>query len=159
MCNSIEEITHLVTQLDDKYDIFNQINETTKEKLNHLLIGLKFKSEYGTGIEIFDLNGKNFIKLFVNHYREEEYIENDFYLSSFTYLGQGLSEKIYSNRTEYFFNGEYLPTANRVIHLLRKLNQSLIVNKYYPELYDFIISKDEVRFIKKERLSKPFTFI
>jgi hypothetical protein len=139
------ELEDIFKNLDDKKDIFKYLlNFITTDNENCLIY--KVMCEYGMTIIIADIDGTEFDKLFINMYKDEKFSSKDFYISSSTYFG--LTEKIFSNRTEYYICNNYYSN---------ELNENLImyiklINKHYledngEEMYDFIKSNKQIDFL------------
>jgi hypothetical protein len=137
---------------DDPYDIFKK-TYFDNQILNQY-IALKFKCEYGTTIEIYSVFQELYIKMFIVNGKSEYNTtgkDYPFYISSLTIGGSGLSEKIFSNRTEYYLNGHYCGTQmnNTTKELMQKVNFQFHEEKVYPRLLEFIKSGDNFRVIPR----------
>ncbi len=68
-------------------------------------------------------------------------------ITSFLYNNSiRLFEVIYSNRTENFINGEYYKNDldEKLITLQTRFTKSILIDKIFPKLYEFIIGDEEI---------------
>jgi len=139
------ELEVIFTQLDDKKEIFKYLHNFTTDAENCLIY--KDMCEYGMVLIIADIYGTEIEKLFINMYKDEIFSSKEFYISSSSYFG--LTEKIFSNRTEYYICNNYYSN---------KLDENLImyiklINKHYlndngEEICDFIKSNKQIDFLQ-----------
>lgn len=141
-------------QLDDPYDIFNE--SSVDVQLGNCYISFKEECEYGISIIIFNNYGEKYISLFLKYDEHNIYTDKKYYISSFYYDGNGLMEKIYSNRSEYFINDIYYSNKldDKIDKIIKQLNELLIGYKFYPKLLDFIQSDEIFCIFSKEELNK-----
>lgn len=145
---SIEE---LFETLENPRDIFNHIHEWISPANSEFYVCYKEKSEYRTYILISDILGEEVLHLFVNYEEDEELSTKPFYVSSCSYFG--LTEKIFSNRTEYYINGTYYSSSidDNLKKLIRLINQYLLENEFIhgEELSDFIESDMKIDLLSR----------
>jgi hypothetical protein len=137
---------------EDPYDIFKE-TYYDNQILNQY-IALKFKCEYGTSVEVYSVFQELYIKMFIVNGKSKYNTSGKdypFYVTSFTIGGSGLSEKILSNRTEYYLNGHYCGTQMNDIteELMQKVNFQFHEDEIYPILLEFIKSGDNFRVIPR----------
>jgi hypothetical protein len=86
------------------------------------------------------------MRFFVNLEENNKYTNKPFWISSFTVEGNGLSEKIYSNRIEYFINNKYYSNQidDKLDGLLKQINDAWIQMNICPKLLEFIDKKIEM---------------
>lgn len=163
------------------FEFIRNISEDYEKKLyEKYCVCLKIDGEYGSDIIIkgWEKDGEPItVKLFLNYdwytyggeNKERKYYDK-FISECNYYKGDdnkkenciGLKEIIYSNRTEYFINGEYQciqeeyddRESKEVEEFHEKINNMLIKDPIYPEFYDFIYTykreESEIKFIKKK---------
>ena len=134
--------------LEDPKDIFKYINDWKPDD-NKYFVCYKVMCEYGITVIINDIHGNELNRLFVNTYKDEEFSSKEFYISSSTYFG--LSEKIYSNRTEYYICDNYYANwlDDNLIRYIKLINKYLLedTDLYGDELYNFIKSDKLIDFL------------
>lgn len=137
-------IYSIFNELDDPKDIFNHINiNNIPLEDGNILISYKEKCEYGTSLKIFHaLLGKIIVNIFISNIEK-------YHITTFTFHNldsdqvDGLSEKIYSNRTEYYFNGVHQTDVDKVDIVIKYINNQFDQLKDYCEkLYNFLYSSD-----------------
>lgn len=135
-------IQELFETLENPLGIFNHIHEWISPANSEFYVCYKEKSEYGTSILISDILGQEIVRLFVNYEEDEEFSTKPFYISSCSYFE--LTEKIFSNKTDYYINGQYYSSSidSNLKKLIRLINQYLLENEfmYGEELSDSIES-------------------
>jgi len=141
-------------ELDDPHDIF-------KEDLSEFfacIIGFKQFSEYGTSIEFYTNNGEEHSKFFIVNETHESFPTEKFFISSFSENKQGLEEKIYSNRTEFFINGHYYGNKHndKIDDIIKQINQLFIEEKISQTFYDFIKSDDTLLILPIDEFSSAY---
>ena len=144
---STEQLTtikNVFNDLDDKSDLFEHISHIIPLIKHDNLIAYKEENEYGTLIKIFNINGVELTKLFINNYKDERFSSNPYYyISSCTHFG--LNEKIFSNRTEYYICDKYYSSSldERLISYIKLVNHLILEEPTNEELQNFIKS-DEI---------------
>jgi hypothetical protein len=135
--------------LENEEDIFIYIHDWIPTDNNEYFVCYKIWCEYGVNIIISDIQGNKLNHLFVNDYKDETFSSKDFYISSSTYFG--LSEKIYSNRTEYYICDNYYSNNldDNLIMYIKLINKYLLedTDLYGDELYNFIKSDKLIDFL------------
>jgi hypothetical protein len=132
------------------YAIFNSLEDPRDVSKysdmipNDIMIAFKEETEYGISITILD-KGIEYIKLFI-----------DANISSFTCKEIGLKEKIYSNRTEYYINGEYYGNTqdSTIESLQRQINDQIMNGEIYPKLKKFIESDQKLCLFLQEEFEE-----
>jgi len=133
----------IFSSLEEPQDIFNYIHDWIPADNNEYFVCYKIWCEYGINVIISDIYGNELNHIFVNTYKNEEFSSKEFYISSSTYFG--LSEKIYSNRTEYYICDNYYSNKldDNLIMYIKLINKYLLEN----ELYNFIKSDKLIDFL------------
>jgi hypothetical protein len=129
-------------ELDDSLDIF----EYTKDpQYEDILLCIKERGEYGISVKLYFSDGEEYMKIFVN-LEKNEYSSKPYWFSTFEVEGKGLSENIYSNRTDYYWNGIYMNDNidDKIGFILKEINHYWIKESLYPKLLDFIEQKIEI---------------
>jgi hypothetical protein len=138
----------IFSSLEEPQDIFKYINDWKPDD-NEYFVCYKIMCEYGINIIINDIHGNELNRLFVNTYKNEKFSSKEFYISSSTYFG--LSEKIYSNRTEYYICDNYYSNKldDNLIRYIKLINKYLLedTDLYGDELYNFIKSDKLIDFL------------
>ena len=113
------KIKTLFHNFDDKYDIFREINHILTD---YYIIFILY-SEYGYKIIFHNFEGVKLLTLFF-----DLFINN--FTSFYNESSQGLREVIYSNRTEYFVNGNYYGNTmdDRIADIQKEFGQSILLN-------------------------------
>jgi hypothetical protein len=142
MC--VDEDTMII--LEEKGIFNNKHLEYIKKNVTPLrnLIGYKEEGEYGTNITIYNINGDEYTKLFINNYCDEEIISKPYFISSCSYFG--LDEQIFSNRTEYYICGKYYSNKinKKLESYIKLINKIILEDKADEELYNFIESEEVI---------------
>ena len=131
----------IFNELDDKYDIFNYIQDINIEN-NY--IAYKESNEYGTSCCVYTKEGIEKLNILYDSLKR---------ISSFYFdKSLGLHEKIYSNRTEYYINGCFY--SCEIDFNIQKIQDNINSNMYkYPTLYSFIMNDDtNICFIDKNEI-------
>lgn len=147
-----EEIKH-----QDPYDIFKK-TYFDNQILNQY-VALKFETEYGTIAEVRSVFEELYIKMMIVDGKSEyntSGLDYPFYLTSFTIGEEGLSEKIFSNRIEYYLNGHYFGNQTDPIteKLMERVNYQFQKEKFYPRLLAFVESDDDFQIIPRTEFEK-----
>lgn len=152
----IDKLNALATEYEVK-DILKYIEMSAHlngEDLRGKYIAIKWYSEYGAKISVYNTNSKKHkIEIFINQNDGNYNFHRDFYISSLSFNDRkvGIYENIYSNRTEYFMGEEFLgcgPDKNniRLENIIIKINNFLIKDKPSQTLYKFMkgYAEDEI---------------
>jgi hypothetical protein len=127
-----------------EYDICNDFNNLNITKSNY--IASKFITECGDiNIIVNDLKGNEKINILYSLGMFEPF--NCHVISSFYYDKHiGILEQIYCDRTEYIINEQFYSSilTNEIIHLINKITHFILYDKIFPNLYNFIMSDDEI---------------
>ena len=135
-------------------DILERIVEfSNKIKKMGEIYMMKIKGEYGTEISSYRIKHgapyyeKHGFNIFVN-FEENNYSSEPFWISSFTFyhggnkIGHHIEEQIYSNRTEFFINDEYVSSNMEDLdEIFGIMNDSLLKEKW---LINFIKSDNDI---------------
>ena len=142
-------LQNIFSSLDEPQDIFEYINDLKPDNNNEYFVCYKIICEYGINVIINDIHGNELNRLFVNTFKNEEFSSKEFYISSSTYFG--LSEKIYSNRTEYYICDNYYSNEldDNLIRYIKLINKYLLEDTdiYGNELYNFLKSDKIIDFL------------
>lgn len=145
-----DKIKNIFDNLDDKNDLFEDIKN---EDINDVYICYREHSEYGDDIKICEKTGKLIYKLFISDMIDENKCR---YITTFwnDIIKKGLFEKIYSNRTEHYIDGDYVSVnfPDEIMEIIKINTKMIMYDKKFPMLYNFIIktSKDDITLIPKK---------
>jgi hypothetical protein len=130
-------------ELDDTQDIFQYTKEDPQYE--DILLCIKERGEYGISVRLYFSDGEEYMRIFVN-LGKNTYSSTPFWFSTFEVEGKGLSEKIYSNRSEYYWNGQYYSNKidDKIEFILKEINHYWIEERLYPKLLEFIEQKIEI---------------
>lgn len=128
-------------KLENKWDILDYIKDNNIPMDDDKYLCYKIEGEYGITIEIVDSTLNKYLHLFLDTLGDENKITSFLYNNAI-----GLFEKIYSNRTEYFINGEYYKNDldEKLDEMQNKFTKSILIDKIFPKLYEFIIGDEEI---------------
>jgi hypothetical protein len=124
-------------EIEDSEDIFQFTKQD--DYVDDVLYCIKEKGEYGISIRLFFSDGEEYMKVFVN-LENNRYSSKHFWFSTFMVDGKGISEKIFSNKTEYYVNGNYYTNKinDHIEFIFKEINHYWIEERLYPRLLDFI---------------------
>ena len=131
-----KKIKKIFHDIGDKNELFKYIID---EDIGDNYICYNQISEYGHYIKICEKTGEEIYNLFLSDEIDDVECE---YITTFwnNKTKKGLSEKIYSNRTEHYIDGKYHSTnfSDEIMILIRENTKMIMKDKKYPSLYKFI---------------------
>lgn len=144
-------IKNVFCKLENPMDIFRIINNCELDNTKNYQFIISQISKCGIDITSYRCSKlgpyqqRDGVSIFVNYSHENNASNYPFYISSYSFhingtqCGNSLTEEIYSNRTEYYINNEFISYHKKNIDsIIKYINTKILDDKVYPWLYDLI---------------------
>ena len=133
------------------YEIKELFNDIKYINIGDNYIGYSIEGEYGTSIYICEKSSEVIVRLLVDTDNNKNKIVTTFFCEK---TKKGISENIFSNRTEYFIDGTYITTKQNeeIDKIIRNNTEMILGGKKYPTLYELIMNKN-IKIIPKSEFN------
>jgi len=147
-----KELEKELLEYDDEKDIFNAKPNLFDHNHDYLI---KKYNDYGAIITWYDHKGIEKLHLCVNYNLPEKPIWISSFFNNIT--KKGLRKVIYSDRTEYFWNEQFVGYEHNFQEYLEKINKLIISNRIFDGLQQLVhntIPKSSIIVVNKACFKK-----
>ncbi len=146
--DNLNLIKQIFNKIDNKSDLFYYIQENNIKLKNNYII-YKNNIDHNLKIEIRNYRG---ISKFIININLNKKLITSFYYKDFI----GLFEKIYVNKIEYYINEVFYSfnIDKNLEEIMQFITKLIFQDKLSKDLYDFIISDEDISLISKKNINK-----